>query len=95
MLRKYCLEKEKNWDEGVPLSKFTGSYEILDRFSDTDYIIKTPDRRRKSRVCHVNTLKVYHPRDVATNTVQPRRTPKPAVQSSIEFVVTVLLMMGW
>lgn len=31
----------------------------------TDYIIHTPDRKRKKRLCHVNMLKPYHSREVA------------------------------
>ncbi|XP_026109534.1 uncharacterized protein LOC113081799 [Carassius auratus] len=40
-------------------AKFTGPYAIDKRLSDTDYVISTPDRRRKSRVCHLNMLKAY------------------------------------
>ncbi len=37
--------------------KFTGPYAVEKRLTDTDYVISTPDRGRKSRVCHVNMLK--------------------------------------
>ena len=40
-------------------AKFTGPYVIEKKLSDTDYVIRTPDRRRKTRVCHVNMLKPY------------------------------------
>ena len=43
-------------------AKFLGPYELYDCLSDTDYAICTPERRRKTRVCHVNMLKRYHPR---------------------------------
>ncbi len=39
--------------------KFTGPYAVEKRLTDTDYVISTPDRGRKSRVCHVNMLKAY------------------------------------
>ncbi len=39
-------------------AKFSGPHVVLDRLSDTDYVIDTPERR-KSRVCHVNMLKEY------------------------------------
>ena len=40
-------------------AKFTGPYAIEKKLSETDYVIRTPDRRRKTRVCHVNMLKPY------------------------------------
>lgn len=45
-------------------ARFAGPYHIEKKLSDTNYTILTPDRRRKSRVCHVNMLKAYVPRDV-------------------------------
>ncbi len=40
-------------------AKFTGPYEIKEKLGDTAYVVDTPDRRRKSRVCHINMLKAY------------------------------------
>lgn len=40
-------------------AKFTGPYVIDKKLSETDYVVCTPDRRRTSRVCHVNMLKPY------------------------------------
>ena len=44
-------------------AKFSGPYEVLSKLSETDYAIHTPERRRKSRICHVNMLKSYVSRD--------------------------------
>ncbi|KAI2647026.1 Retrovirus-related Pol polyprotein [Labeo rohita] len=33
---------------------FTGPYTIERKLSDTNYLVCTPDRKQKSRVCHVN-----------------------------------------
>lgn len=44
---------------GLP-AKFSGPYEIGKRVSDTDYVICTPERKRKTKVCHINMLKFYH-----------------------------------
>ncbi|XP_026119724.1 uncharacterized protein LOC113098887 [Carassius auratus] len=44
-------------------ARFSGPYEVIRKMSDTDYVIGTPDRRKKSRVCHVNMLKAYHVRE--------------------------------
>ncbi len=43
-------------------ARFTGPYNVVRKLSDTDYVICTPERRRKTRVCHVNMLKAYHDR---------------------------------
>lgn len=40
-------------------AKFSGPYVIEKKLSETDYVVQTPDRRRKTRVCHVNMLKAY------------------------------------
>ncbi|MGL5119019.1 MAG: reverse transcriptase family protein, partial [Plesiomonas shigelloides] len=44
-------------------AKFVGPYEILAKLGETDYVVNTSDRKRKSRVCHVNMLKAYVKRD--------------------------------
>uniref|UniRef100_A0A3B3BUU0 Gypsy retrotransposon integrase-like protein 1 n=1 Tax=Oryzias melastigma TaxID=30732 RepID=A0A3B3BUU0_ORYME len=45
-------------------TKFSGPYVVEKRLSSTDYLIRTPERRRGTRVCHVNMLKPYHIREV-------------------------------
>lgn len=40
-------------------AKFSGPYIVERTINDTDYVIKTPDRCRKTRVCHVNMFKRY------------------------------------
>lgn len=44
-------------------ARFCGPYEVEKKLSDTDYVVKTPDRRKKARVCHVNMLKLHVVRD--------------------------------
>ncbi len=39
--------------------KFSGPYTVLKKLSDTNYLICTPDRQRKSRLVHVNMIKSY------------------------------------
>lgn len=35
----------------------------MEKRGETDYVLRTPDRRRQKRVCHINMLKAYHTRD--------------------------------
>lgn len=41
-------------------AKFTGPYTVLRQTSEQNYIISTPECRRKSQLCHVNLLKPYY-----------------------------------
>ena len=46
---------------GNPLqAKYSGPYKVVKKISDTNYLVKTPDRRRETQVCHINMLKAYH-----------------------------------
>lgn len=45
------------------IARFTGPYMIERKVSDTNYILCTPDRRRRTRLCHINMLKSFHSRD--------------------------------
>ncbi|MGL4646133.1 MAG: hypothetical protein ACRCVL_03270 [Cetobacterium sp.] len=40
-------------------AKFAGPYEIKDKLGDTDYVVETPNRKKKTRICHINMLKAY------------------------------------
>lgn len=44
-------------------ARYSGPYEIKEKLNDRDYIVYTPDRRRRCRLCHVNMLKPYLGRD--------------------------------
>lgn len=43
-------------------ARFCGPYQVDKKVNDTDYVIKTPDRKRKTRLCHLNMLKSFHSR---------------------------------
>ena len=46
---------------GNPLqAKYSGPYKVVKKISDTNYLVKTPDRRKATQVCHINMLKAYH-----------------------------------
>lgn len=44
-------------------TRFSGPYVVEKKVSDTNYVIYTPERRRKTRLCHINMMKSYHVRD--------------------------------
>lgn len=43
--------------------RYSGPYRVEKRVSDVNYVIATPDKRKKSRLCHINMLKRYCERD--------------------------------
>ena len=46
---------------GNPLQdKYSGPYKVVKKISDTNYLVKTPGRRKETQVCHINMLKAYH-----------------------------------
>ncbi|XP_072171900.1 uncharacterized protein [Diadema setosum] len=48
---------------GEPLkAKFSGPYVVSRKLNEVNYIITTPDRRKRQRVCHINMIKMYHER---------------------------------
>lgn len=50
---------------------FSGPYVVENRVSDTDYVIHTPERRRKTRLCHINVLKPFHSRSPGQEESKP------------------------
>ncbi|KAI2664116.1 Transposon Ty3-I Gag-Pol polyprotein [Labeo rohita] len=66
---------------GASLSaRFFGPHVVKKKMSETDYVLYTPDRKRKTRVCHLNMLKAYHTRESPTASVE-EQTAGPAVTS--------------
>ena len=56
---------------GNPLrARYFGPYVVDKKLSDLNYVIVTPDRRKKKQLCHINMLKSYIDRD-STVTVHP------------------------
>ncbi len=51
-------------------AKFAGPYLIERKLNETNYVVATPDRKCKSRVCHVNRLKAYVNRTSSDNNSQ-------------------------
>lgn len=40
-------------------ARYEGPYTVKKRISDVDYIIHTPDRKKKQQLCHINMIKSY------------------------------------
>ncbi len=59
-------------------ARFFGPYVVKKRMSETDYMLYTPDRKRKTCVCHLNMLKAYHTRGSSTASAA-EQTAGPAV----------------
>ena len=53
--------------QGNPLqARFHGPYEIQTKVSNLNYVVKTPDRRKPTQLCHINMLKPYYDPSVET-----------------------------
>ncbi|KAL0152873.1 hypothetical protein M9458_051806 [Cirrhinus mrigala] len=70
------------WDIAQKLlsaTQFSGPYMVERKLSDTDYVIATPDRQKRKRVCHVNMLKCYLKRGDKTSSTTASVAPVAAV----------------
>ena len=46
---------------GNPLqAKYSGPYKVVKKIGDTNYLVRTPGRRKETQVCHINMLRAYH-----------------------------------
>lgn len=43
-------------------ARYCRAYLVQKKVGDGDYLVATPDRRRRSRLCHINMLKPYYER---------------------------------
>lgn len=44
-------------------AKYSGPDKVVHKLRDENYQIATPDRRKRTQLCHVNILKPYYDRD--------------------------------
>ena len=50
----------RQFSEGSPFqAKFVGPYTVVRQLSEQNYLIETPDRRKRNQLCHINLLKPY------------------------------------
>jgi len=51
-------------------ARYVGPYVIQNKISEVNYVLSTPDRRKKTQLCHVNMLKTYFDRSEITSREQ-------------------------
>ncbi|KAL6471399.1 hypothetical protein MHYP_G00200490 [Metynnis hypsauchen] len=68
-------------------TRFSGPYEVQQKLSPTNYVLTTPNRRRKSRICHINMLKPYVDRlaDMSATASAQLPVPLPVASVSLEY----------
>lgn len=44
-------------------AKFSGTYSVVEKLTELNYLIATPERRSNTQLCHVNLLRPYVSRD--------------------------------
>ena len=47
-------------------ARYVGPYVIQNKISEVNYVLSTPDRRKKTQLCHINMLKAYFDRSEIT-----------------------------
>ncbi|XP_066946104.1 uncharacterized protein [Macrobrachium rosenbergii] len=50
-------------------AQFSGPWKVVKKLSEVNYVIETPQRRRKTQICHVNMLKPFVDRESAVEPV--------------------------
>ncbi|KAF0021854.1 hypothetical protein F2P81_025893 [Scophthalmus maximus] len=48
-------------------ARYTGPYVVQEKVNEQDYIVATPDRKRRSRFSHINMLKPYLDRGIVSH----------------------------
>ena len=44
-------------------AKYSGPFEIERKIDNTNHVVRTPDCKKDSQICHINMLKEYYKRD--------------------------------
>ena len=65
-------------------ARFSGPYVVEKKVSETNYVLHTPERIRKTHLCHINMLKPYHTRVVPQG--EQVHTPGTAVLFSVSAI---------
>lgn len=69
-------------------AKFFGPCSVMKQVSEENYLIEMPNKRKSSKICHVNLLKPYHTRylssEVSVNTGETTVGGNPSLVASTE-----------
>ncbi|KAL0153953.1 hypothetical protein M9458_050710 [Cirrhinus mrigala] len=68
-------------------AKFAGPYLIERKLNETNYVVATPERRCKRRVCHVNRLKAYVSRTSSEESIHQIGSPLACAAATVSVVV--------
>lgn len=64
-------------------SRFCGPYKVIKKINEVNYVISTPERRKKTRLVHINLIKPFHTRSDTENNA-PRESQCLLVSSGHE-----------
>ncbi len=65
---------------------FAGPHLIERKLNETNYVVATPDRKCKSRVCHVNQVKAYVSRTSSDNNSKKVGSPLICATATVSVV---------
>ena len=69
-------------------ARFHGPYTVQKRVGDLNYVVETPDRKKRTQLCHVNMLKLYIDRDAEVDpVVQENQNAK--ADATVNLVISV------
>uniref|UniRef100_A0A8L0DMS3 ribonuclease H n=1 Tax=Oncorhynchus mykiss TaxID=8022 RepID=A0A8L0DMS3_ONCMY len=60
-------------------AKFQGPYTVLRQYTEQNYLVATPERRKAHQLCHVNLLKPYYARSSETEQWDSAEDAKPVL----------------
>ena len=70
-------------------ARYEGPYTVLKRDKD-NYVIATPGKRRDKRLCHVNSLKLFHDSVKAQSCAVTKMNSEPSIDFEIPDVYVKL-----
>ena len=80
---------------GNPLqAKYSGPYKVVKKISDTNYLVKTPDRHKETQVCHINMLKAYHEKPKPELVTLNNRLGLESHMHTVQTLITHTLFAG-
>ncbi|XP_068203707.1 uncharacterized protein [Palaemon carinicauda] len=69
-------------------ARFSGPWKVLKKLNNVNYLIETPERRRKTQICHINMLKPFVSREVEVD-VEPVSLVKVEVDPMVDIKLSV------